>query len=61
MNKLSIVVLLVTVVCSCHGISDVESIKSTSEVPIEANPIVADAVSVKEPVVAQSTDMVTGT
>lgn len=61
MNKLPIVVLLVTVICSCHGISDINSIKSASEVPVEANPIVADVVSVKEPVVAQSTDVFTGT
>lgn len=61
MDKLSIVVLLVAVVYSCHGISDVKSIKSTTEVPIEANPIVADVVSAKEPVVAQSTEIFTGT
>lgn len=60
MNKLSIVVILAVAVCSTYGISDRRSIRSASEVPAEANPIIADVATPQDSAIAESADVFTG-
>lgn len=60
MNKLSLMILLVVAVCSCYGISDRRSTKSTSEVSAESNPIVANVGALQDSDASKSADEFTG-
>lgn len=59
MNKLSIFVLLTVAVCSCYGMADRRSIRSPSEVSVEADPITADLTATDDQV-AEASNVFTG-